>query len=107
MHEILGDRQVCVAAEMTKMYERFYRGTLGEALAYYEKEPARGEFTIVVAGAPVETERWSNDRVQAALRVGLSEDEKPSQLARRVAAESGWVRSAVYDLLQDLRKETK
>jgi 16S rRNA (cytidine1402-2'-O)-methyltransferase len=102
MREILGDRQVAVAAEMTKMYERFFRGYLSEALAYFEKEPARGEFTIVVAGAQPETGRWSEERVLSALREGVADNEKPSQLARRVAAAADWPRSEVYDLLQKL-----
>lgn len=107
LRAILGDRQVAVAAEMTKMYERFFRGSLSGALAFFEKEPARGEFTIVVAGAQPEAERWSQEQVLSALRDGLADEEKPSQLARRVAAEAGWPRSQVYDLLQELRKETK
>lgn len=107
LRETLGDRQVAVAAELTKIYERFFRGTLSEALAYFEKEPARGEFAIVVAGAQPESGRWDQERVLEVLRDGLGDEEKPSQLARRVASEAGWPRSQVYDLLQELQKETK
>lgn len=107
LREILGDRTVAVAAELTKMYERFFRGNLSEALVFFEKEPARGEFTIVVAGAQPETGRWSPEQVLSALRDGLGTEKAPSQIARRVAAEAGWPRSQVYDLLQEIRKETK
>ena len=107
LREILGDRQVVVAAELTKMYERFFRGNLSEALAFFEKEPARGEFTLVVAGAHPETGRRSPEQVLRALRDGLLSEQAPSQLARRVAAEAGWPRSEVYDLLQEIRKEKK
>ncbi len=100
LREILGDRQVVVAAELTKMYERFFRGNLSEASAFFEKEPARGEFTIVVAGAQPQTGRWNPERVLKALRDGLGGEQTPSQLARKVAAEAGWPRSEVYDLLQ-------
>ena len=107
LRERLGDRQVAIAAELTKMYERFFRGSLSEAQAFFEKEPARGEFTIVVAGAEPKAERWDQKRVLAALRDGLNDKQSPSQLARHVAAEAGWPRSQVYDLLQELRKEIK
>jgi 16S rRNA (cytidine1402-2'-O)-methyltransferase len=107
MREIFGDRVVAVAAEMTKMYERFFRGNLSEALAYFEKEPARGEFTIVVAGAQPEVGRWNPERVIGALRDGLAGAQSPSQLARMVATQAGWARSEVYDLLQEIRKEEK
>lgn len=100
---VLGNRQVAVAAELSKMYERFFRGSLSEAEAFYEKEPARGEFTIVVSGAEAETGAWDEARVRSALLAAA--DEPPSQLARRVAAEAGWPRSQVYGLLQSLQKK--
>jgi 16S rRNA (cytidine1402-2'-O)-methyltransferase len=47
-------RQACIARELTKRYESFYRGTLGELAARAASEPdlARGESVVVVAGAP-------------------------------------------------------
>jgi hypothetical protein len=56
----------------------------------------------VVAGAPAESERWPQDKVEAALKAGAGQP--PSQLAKDVAGLSGWSRSEVYDLLQDLTK---
>jgi 16S rRNA (cytidine1402-2'-O)-methyltransferase len=104
LREILGDRSVTVAAELTKMYERFFRGNLSGALSFFEKEPARGEFTLVVAGAQQDAGRWREDQVLSALREGVAANEKPSQLARRVAATADWPRSEVYDLLQKLNE---
>lgn len=105
MLEAFGPRQVAVAAEMTKLYERFFRGSLDEALAFYREEPARGEFTIVLAGAGEERGVWDAARVRAALEAGMNGEQRPSQLARQVAAQAGWKRSDVYDLLQELRKD--
>jgi 16S rRNA (cytidine1402-2'-O)-methyltransferase len=105
MQAVFGERQVAVAAEMTKLYERFFRGSLQEAITFFGKEPARGEFTIVLAGAPAEEGVWDAVRVRAALQAGLDDKMKPSQLARQVAAESGWKRSDVYDLLQKMGEE--
>jgi 16S rRNA (cytidine1402-2'-O)-methyltransferase len=45
----LGDRQVCVGREMTKLYEEYFRGKLSEAISHFSKEKPKGEFTIVVA----------------------------------------------------------
>lgn len=101
---VFGERQVAVAAEMTKRYERFFRGSLGEAVEFHCQEPARGEFTIVLAGAPSDEGAWDEARVRAALVEGLDGDQKPSQLARQVAADAGWTRSQVYDLLQEIQK---
>ena len=50
--EILGERRVCVARELTKLHEEFLRGTAGEVLAQLrERGEVRGEITLVVAGA--------------------------------------------------------
>lgn len=105
MHAVFGQRQVAVAAELTKMYERFFRGSLGEAVDFYQREPARGEFTIVLAGAPEATGAWDEAQVKSALQAGLKEKLAPTQLAKQVAAEAGWPRSQVYDLLEKIRKE--
>lgn len=49
--EIMPDRKLCVARELTKKFEEFRRGTAAELLAYYQSRPAKGEITLIVAGA--------------------------------------------------------
>lgn len=49
--EIMPERQICVARELTKKFEEFRRGTAAELLGHYEARPAKGEITLVVAGA--------------------------------------------------------
>jgi len=48
--ELMPERQLCVARELTKKFEEFRRGTGGELLAHYEAHPAKGEITLVIAG---------------------------------------------------------
>ena len=48
--EIMPERQLCVARELTKKFEEFRRGTAAELLAHYEAHLAKGEITLVVAG---------------------------------------------------------
>jgi 16S rRNA (cytidine1402-2'-O)-methyltransferase len=49
--ELMPERQLCVARELTKKFEEFRRGTGAELLAHYEAHPAKGEITLVVAGS--------------------------------------------------------
>lgn len=48
LSEILGDRRVTVARELTKKFEEVWRAELAEAAARYEREKPRGEFTLVL-----------------------------------------------------------
>lgn len=49
--EIMPDRQVCVARELTKKFEEFRRGTPANLLAHYQKHPPKGEIVLLIAGA--------------------------------------------------------
>lgn len=44
-----GNRYVCVAREMTKMFEEYYRGELKSAIEHFQAKKPKGEFTIVIA----------------------------------------------------------
>ena len=48
--QVLPERRLCVARELTKKFEEFRRGYAPELLAHYESHPAKGEITLVVAG---------------------------------------------------------
>lgn len=51
MAEVFGtDRRAVVARELTKRYEEFSRGTLGELRDYFTDHQPRGEFVVLVAG---------------------------------------------------------
>ena len=46
------DRPAVVARELTKKFEEFRRGTVGELAAYYADTPPKGEVVLVLDGAP-------------------------------------------------------
>lgn len=48
--EIMPQRPLCVARELTKKFEEFRRGKAAELLAHYQVHPAKGEITLVVSG---------------------------------------------------------
>lgn len=50
MREVLGDRPVCVAREISKKFEEFSRGTLSEVIGSFKSRAVKGEIVIVVAG---------------------------------------------------------
>ena len=54
--EVLGDRRVTVARELTKKFEEIFRGTVTEAIEKLQETGPRGEFTIVIGGASLHNE---------------------------------------------------
>ena len=48
--DIMPDRQLCVARELTKKFEEFQRGTASELLAHYQAHPPKGEIVLMVSG---------------------------------------------------------
>jgi 16S rRNA (cytidine1402-2'-O)-methyltransferase len=95
----LGERQVAVARELTKLHEEIFRGTLGQAQQHYLQNAPRGEITLVVAGCPAGQLRWTEARLQEAVELAIQHGEPPSQAARRLASESGWKKSEIYSRL--------
>lgn len=50
MREVLGDRQACVAREISKLHEELLRGTLGTLLTQLDNRTIRGEIVLVIEG---------------------------------------------------------
>jgi 16S rRNA (cytidine1402-2'-O)-methyltransferase len=101
----LGDRRICVAREMTKMFEEFWRGNVSGALDYFSSQPARGEFTLVVEGMKKdENKKWTEKELLKAIKKGLTAHEAPGELAGRLAKESGWMRREIYKIVSALRE---
>ncbi|PYL25622.1 MAG: 16S rRNA (cytidine(1402)-2'-O)-methyltransferase [Verrucomicrobia bacterium] len=48
--DIMPDRRLCVARELTKKFEEFRRGSASELLAHYETHSPKGEIVLVVSG---------------------------------------------------------
>ena len=44
------DAPICVARELTKVFETYHRGTAAEILAEFEKQPPKGEIVLLIGG---------------------------------------------------------
>ncbi|MFO3796496.1 MAG: 16S rRNA (cytidine(1402)-2'-O)-methyltransferase [Anaerolineales bacterium] len=104
--DVLGDRQLALARELTKVHEEIWRGSVSAALRRLELEPPRGEFTLIVEGAGESTSpRWSEAELDQALRQGRARGESATELARRLSKVSGWKRREVYERLRVIEGE--
>jgi 16S rRNA (cytidine1402-2'-O)-methyltransferase len=96
----LGDRRIAVCRELTMLHEEIFRGTLSEAIAHFA-EP-RGEFTLVVEGAPEEAAEVSDDDLRAELRRLRKLGASTRDAATEVASRTGVPRRRVYALSLEL-----
>lgn len=85
--ERLGPTRSCaLARELTKLHEEVWRGTLGEALDHVAEVEPRGEYVVVVDGAP-EPQPASDDELLAEIdrlrRQGLSTRDAAAEVATR------------------------
>jgi 16S rRNA (cytidine1402-2'-O)-methyltransferase len=98
MAEAFGpERAAVVARELTKIYETLYRGTLAELAqrAVQDKDFARGEITIVVAGAAAAAE--GDAQLLARALPLLLKDLPPARAAAIAAQLSGVPRARAYE----------
>ncbi|MBO5797476.1 MAG: 16S rRNA (cytidine(1402)-2'-O)-methyltransferase, partial [Clostridia bacterium] len=96
----LGDRRLTLARELTKLHEEVRCTTLAEAVEWYAANPPRGEFVLVVEGAPEEekTEQSPEDALALARRY-VAEGASASEAAKRAAAETGRRKGEIYKQL--------
>ncbi len=98
----LGDRPVALCRELTKIHEEVITTTLSEAVSRFENEAPRGEFVVIVGGAPAteEVPLTIDDALliaQSYLDDGLS----VSEASKKAAAETGLKKSDIYRLLAE------
>ncbi len=104
--ETLGDRPMCAARELTKMYEEFFRGSVNAAREHFKQHAPRGEFTLVLAGKTASAEAadqaaepaWDDARVLASVRDLIATGLARTEAVKRVAKASGRDRREVYQL---------
>ncbi|MDJ1182130.1 16S rRNA (cytidine(1402)-2'-O)-methyltransferase [Roseofilum casamattae] len=80
-----GDRAIAIGRELTKKYEEFWRGTINEARSHYQDYPPKGEFTLVLAGAEIDSREWSEAALKAELTELLQQGWSRSQASRHLA----------------------
>ena len=105
LEEILGNRRIAVARELTKLYEEIFRGTLSQAREKFTLQGARGEFTLVIEGHLGSEPAWSPAQIRAAIQDRLALGEPPANIAAEVASQAGWPRRAVYKMLVEMLQQ--
>ena len=99
------ERRVSLSRELTKLHEQTLRMTLGQALAYFQENAPRGEFVLVVEGAPEQdTAPVSlDDAVQLVLQLQEKHGWKTKEAVRQVCSDTGLSKNELYDAVLKAR----
>jgi 16S rRNA (cytidine1402-2'-O)-methyltransferase len=100
----LGNRRICVAREMTKLYEEYWRGDINGALEHFSSKEPRGEFTLVIEGRKKEERTvWSEEEVVKAIKKELKAGKPAKEISTELAEQSGWGKKEIYALVNQIK----
>ena len=100
---VFGETRHCVLArEITKFYEEFWRGSLGEAISLYQEKQPQGEYTLVIAGTSKNPTQLSEAELKIELKSLIAQGVSRSQASRELAKLTSMPRHQLYQLALDI-----
>lgn len=94
--EVLGDRNACLARELTKLHEQYIRGPLSDLLRQVEESTLRGEFVLVLQGAEKNLTVFSSEDIEKLVEecfsAGMSVKDSAHELSNKLKMQ----KSAIY-----------
>ena len=102
----MGERKISACRELTKKYEEVIRGTVEEVTAHFEKVPPKGEFVLVLEGAPKNDakKKLSPEERRNVILDLESKGLSTKDIAKTLALEWGESKKALYDEVLEMIK---
>ena len=93
-----GERRISLCRELTKLNEEAHRTTLDGAVAHYEQNEPRGEYVLVVEGAPesAKKEDWSDMSVAEHVESYIASGMSKMDAIKAVAKDRGVPKNVIY-----------
>lgn len=105
MLEVLGERRISLARELTKLHEEVIRTTFSGALALYEEKLPRGEYVLVVEGAPAPEQTTLTFEDAVGMVCAMVQDgQSITSAAKSAALETGYKKGDLYKAALDAGK---
>lgn len=92
-----GERRIVLARELTKLHEEIWRGSLGAAIQRCAEVDPRGEYVLVLEGAPPATEA-TDDQLREAVELAIGRGISKKDAAAEVAELFSVARNRVYEI---------
>lgn len=105
MQEVLGNRQVSISRELTKIHEETFRGSILEAISKYERDGPRGEFVLILEGGTFNpTNLYENITIKEHIKSYMEEGLSKRDAVKKVAEIRSIPKNLVYKESLDIEK---
>ncbi len=98
MLEVIGNRKICLARELSKVYEELYRGTINEVLK--DIDNIKGEIVLIVEGN-TETVGYNSLDILEHINIYLEDGMDEKDAIKKVAKERNVAKSIIYKEYHD------
>ncbi len=99
LYDVLGERRLCIAREITKIHEEILRMPLSEAVEAYPSNNLKGELVLILEGKTEEAVEWTLEQAVSLAKEYVEQGLPASAAAKNAAKESGQKKGDIYRLL--------
>ena len=102
---MLGNRNITLCKELTKLHEQAKRTTLQNAIEHYSSHSPKGEFVLVLEGADSEQidasirEQWQSMSIEDHMKLYLDKNIPKKEAMKLVAKDRGVSKRDIYQAL--------
>lgn len=104
--EILGDREIVLGREVTKLHEEFLRGSVSQLISATEPREWRGEITVVVGGGRKDRDRDRDGEIRGEIQRLRAEGMRVKEIAEILGERFSMSKREVYRLALERTDES-
>jgi 16S rRNA (cytidine1402-2'-O)-methyltransferase len=94
--DILGNRQIAVCRELTKVHEEIFRGEVQQAISHFQEN--RGEYTLVVAGCTPSDTKGNVQDVANEMQTMKNRGHSAKEAIEQMEVQTGLSRKVLYEI---------
>lgn len=107
IYNSLGDVNVVLTRELSKIYEEITVNTVSEHISYLKTIEPRGEHTIIIDKIPINTNSISKEDIEILIKDKLKLNQSISSIAKELSEDLNCNKNYIYKLTLELAKEAE